>query len=439
MSNVIKISPLTRVEGHGRIFVYLDGKRVERVQLCLTESPRLFEALLTGKDFREVPEIICRICSLCSTVHRVVSLQAVEKALDVEVSKQARLYRELILYGGHIQSHALHLFCLVLSDHCKAAGITDLMVKAPEELKMGLRIKAAGNLIQETVGGRLIHPVTLVTGGMLKPPGREALRKLRDTVAAILPDAWQACRMFAAFPPGTGILPSHPFMAVGSGTAFPLFGERIECDRNGSFPVEDYRERLDEKVVPHSHAKRSAVDGKPVVVGALARLSRGSGLSPKAAEAFRKSREQLVQRDIRANNLAQAVELIHAVERSIEVLDSLIESNFNREPGPEITPRKGVGTAAVEAPRGVLIHSYAFDSAGLCTAADIVTPTAINQAAMEQDLLALARAMEGSDEHEMTAGLERLVRAYDPCISCAVHLIKVGKTGLPPSRDKESP
>ena len=425
MSSVIEISPLTRVEGHGRIFVYLDGKRVERVQLALIESPRLFEALLLGKDHREVPEIICRICSICSSVHRVVSLLAIEKALGIEVSEQVRLYRELILYGGHIQSHALHLFCLVLPDHVGATGLPDLAAKAPEGLKMGLRIKAAGNLVQETVGGRLIHPVTLIPGGMGKPVCTEGLLRLRDALAGALPEAWQAYRLFRSFPPEMGKLPSRSFMAIKSGGAPPLFGERLFIGKNRSFPVEEYKEKLGETVVAHSNAKSSGIEGKPVIVGALARLNLGLRLSPKAALALLESRERIIRKDIYANNLAQSVELIHAVERSLEIVGILIERDFSREMPQKTVPRKGTGTAAIEAPRGALIHSYAFDASGRCTAADIVTPTAINQASMEQDLFSLAQSMEGADEQTMTAALERLVRAYDPCISCAVHLIKL--------------
>jgi coenzyme F420-reducing hydrogenase alpha subunit len=425
MSSVIEISPLTRVEGHGRIFVHLDGKRVERVQLALTESPRLFEALLLGKSYLEVPEIVCRICSLCSTVHRVVSLQAVENALGIEVTEQVKLYRELILYGGHIQSHALHLFCLVLPDHIGATGLSDLAAKAPEKLKMGLRIKAAGNLIQETVGGRLIHPVTLIPGGMGKPVTAQGLLNLKNNLISVLSDVCQAYELFRSFSPESDSPPGHSFMAV-QGVSLPaLFGETLVTGMNRSIPVEEYRDALGECVPDHSYAKKSLINGKPVIVGALARLNLGMNLSPKGAEAFRDSRYRIMQKNIYANNLAQAVELIHAVEHALEIVDTLIESGFSREPPPAIPPCPGSGVSAIEAPRGVLIHSYSFDDRGLCRSADIVTPTAINQAAMEQDLLALARSMEGAHEQEMTSALERLVRAYDPCISCAVHLIKL--------------
>jgi len=154
MGSVVEINPFTRVEGHGNLKVYLDGSRVERVELCLSESPRLFEALLVGRSFAEVPQIICRICSLCSTVHKVTALLALENAFGTAVSRVTQLTRELILNGGQIQSHSLHLFCLLLPDLLDLQGVTDLARQAPDLLKSGLAIKRVGNLIQETAGGR---------------------------------------------------------------------------------------------------------------------------------------------------------------------------------------------------------------------------------------------------------------------------------------------
>lgn len=423
MNSTIEISPLTRVEGHGRVTVHLDNGRVEKVVLSLFESPRLFEALLVGKSFHEVPEIICRICSLCSTVHRVCSLLAVEKALGIEISEQTRLYRELILYGGHIQSHALHLFCLALPDYLEAQGFADLAAKAPEELKMGLRIKSAGNLIQERVGGRLIHPVTLIPGGMGKPLGEEGLLELKETLEAVLPDAMKTFQFFSTCPSAPSSLPIPRYMAVMSGFAPPLFGERLATSDGTTFYAEAYRERLSEEVCEGTSAKISLLDGEPVTVGALARLNIGTAVSAGASQALLVSRDRIIGSDIRANNLSQAIELIHAVERSLEIIDTLLSAGVKREKPPTITPRKGRGSATIEAPRGTLIHSYGFDRHGLCTDADIITPTAINQAAMERDLLHCARALEGANEEVMRLELEKLVRAYDPCISCAVHIV----------------
>jgi sulfhydrogenase subunit alpha len=425
MSNVIEIKPLTRVEGHGIARVYLDGKRAERVELALTEPPRLFEALLLGKSFEEVPEIICRICSLCSTVHRVTSLLAVENALGFDVSQETRLYRELIVNGGQLQSHALHLFCLALPDYYNAASFADLATQAPEILRMGLKIKGVGNLIQETVGGRLIHPVNIIPGGMGKRVNRAGLLKLQEALETILPDTIRAYNLFASFAVPGPSLPRSIFMAVQGDTAAPLFGDRLDLSNGRSVMASNYREALPERVVGHSNAKQSLFEGEESVVGALARLNVGIKLSSRAAQAFFNAREKLIAADIWSNNLAQAVELILAVECSLEIIATLLSLDAKPDRPVAVTPRKGSGSAATEAPRGVLIHSYSFDNRGFCTAADIITPTAINQAAMERDLLALARKMEGADDAELKLKLEMLVRAYDPCISCAVHLIRL--------------
>ena len=424
MSRVIEITPLTRVEGHGSVRVYLEGKRVDKVQLALIESPRLFEALLVGKRFDELPEIICRICSLCSTVHRVTALLALEKAFGTEVTETTKLYRELIVNGGQLESHALHLFCLVLPDHYQVQGFADLARVAPEELKRGLRIKAAGNLIQEIAGGRLIHPVNLIPGGMGRALRKEELLKLGDALAAVLQDTLLAYEFFAAStsPLATVPLATPRYLSL-QGDASALFGDRLQTG-DSSIAITEWQESIRENVVAHSHAKQSLLNGETVTVGALARINVGVKLASRAGQAFFDARQKLLGTDIRGNNLAQTVEMVQAVERSLEIVETLLKDRSDGEQPAPVIPRSGRGSAACEAPRGVLIHSYAFDEQGFCTAADIVTPTAINQLAIERDLLLLARGLEGADEPELKHQLEMLVRAYDPCISCAVHLVR---------------
>ena len=248
MSSVLEINPLTRVEGHGRINVLFAGTKVEKVSLSLYESPRFFEALLKGKSYAEVPEIICRICSLCSTVHRICSLLAIEKAFDLRVSEHIRLYRELILYGGHIQSHALHLFCLVLPDCFDVTGVSGLADKAPQELKRWLQIKAAGNLIQETVGGRTIHPVTLIPGGMGKPVNREGLLKLKETLQRVLPETRQAFELFRSFLPNGDKLATPRYLSVRSEGASPFLGDNLTMGNGETIPADSYMDLLRERM-----------------------------------------------------------------------------------------------------------------------------------------------------------------------------------------------
>jgi coenzyme F420-reducing hydrogenase alpha subunit len=423
MGSVVEINPITRVEGHGSLKVYLDGAQVERVELCLSESPRLFEALLVGRRYAEVPEIICRICSLCSTVHKVTALLALENAFGVEVSRVTGLTRELILNGGQIQSHSLHLYCLLLPDLLELGGVVDLAREAPELLKVGLAIKRVGNLIQETAGGRLIHPVNIVIGGLGQRIPRDALLRLRDELDAVLPACAGAYRLFRTpcdLPP----LPAPDYLALRE-ERVPFSGEELRMRDGRSFAVAQYRDAIAEEVVPHSHAKNALVLGRPPCVGALARLNLGATLGPAARELFDALAGEIVGKDMRANALAQAIELYQAAQRSRELVQELIEIDREGAGNVAVLPRDGRGSAACEAPRGVLIHSYDFDGAGVCTGADVITPTSLNQLALSGDLLAAARALGGAGEPLMARSLERLIRSYDPCISCAVHLVRL--------------
>ncbi|QWV99210.1 Ni/Fe hydrogenase subunit alpha [Geomonas nitrogeniifigens] len=423
MGSVVEIAPLTRLEGHGSVRVYREGRRVERVELQFIDSPRLFEALLLGKSFAEVPEIICRICALCSTVHKVTALLAVEDAFGVEVSEVTALTRELMLQAGMIQDHALHLYCLVLPDLLGVRGVAELARVAPDLLKTGLAIKKVGNQITETAGGRLIHPVNIRLGGLGRSLTRNELARLRDELQKVLPAAQEAHRLFNTpfpFPE----LPTPDFLAL-QPAEHPLGAQACSMVGRASFPLRDYRQHIEETVLDYSNAKLSRVHGKEATVGALARLNLHPDLEGGAGALFKSHKQELVGKDMRGNNLAQAIEMYHATERALRLIDRLIELGPRQEETAAPSPRAATGCAACEAPRGVLIHSYSFDSQGICTMADVITPTALNQGALARDLLALARGMEGEETNRMTTALERLIRCYDPCISCSVHVLSL--------------
>lgn len=422
MASVVEISPLTRIEGHGSVRIYREGSRVERVDLKFTESPRLFEALLVGKSYLEVPEIVCRICALCSTVHKVTSVLAVEKALGIRVSDTAHLTRELMLNGAQLMDHALHLFCLVLPDLMGVRGVAELAEKAPDLLRSGLAIKKAGNMVQETVGGRLIHPVNIRVGGLGRSLSRTDLLRLKSELETVLPACREVFRLFRTpfpFPE----LPAPHYLALAP-TENPLAAQRCRMTGAGDFEVSEYKRHVEETLLPHSNAKHSRVLGREATVGSLARLTVGEPLTGSAERIFESVKEEQVGRDMRGNNLAQAIELVKAAERCLELIDRLLGGGRDSSQWPP-PPAPGRGSAACEAPRGLLVHSYTFDDKGICTQADVITPTAFNQGAMARDLLALAKAMEGEETSRMTTAMERLIRCYDPCISCSVHVFEL--------------
>ena len=406
----VRIEPLTRVEGHGRVELQIRGGRLAGARIAITESPRLFEGLLLGRSLFEVPALICRICAICSAVHRVVSCQALEKALGVTIPPQAAQIRELLVLGGHIESHALHLFCLILPDLEGTASVLDLLRQGNAVAREGLALKALGNRIQEVAGGRVIHPINVEVGGVLQRPDEARMKELlaelegwKERLAAVAAPFSDAAR-FPASPRAVGTR-----IAVRGDAGFSLMGEDLALSDGRIIPVGEYRELLREYPVPYSNARHSREGETPFLASALSRLElAGDG-------AFAGG--------IHGNNAAQAAELTWALARAGELIREILGGG-EAELRVPVQPGPGIGTAAIEAPRGLLIHHYGLDDMGRVAAADIVTPTAINQAAMEAQLL--ADLEDVVDEAELAARAERIVRAFDPCISCSVHLLRLG-------------
>ncbi len=411
MRSVSKVDILTRVEGHGSVELVRDGGRVVNATLNLHESPRLFEALLVGRRYDEIADIACRICSICSTVHKVAALQAVEQAMGVAVSRQTSLLRELAVQGGQIESHSLHLFCLALPDYLGVGGIQELAQHQPDMLRKGLRVKKLGNLIQEIVGGRAIHPFNLLVGGLGKIPEAAQLQSLAEQLVEIGDDVSAGSTFLFTLDDLLPPLTKSPSCAVSGGP--PLFGDSLTTSTGMILPADLAAAWLNERIERHSHAKVSHFDETaPFVVGPLARLSLSK--APEYAYLFTGA-------SIRSSLKARIIELRQAVERSLVLIGQLLADGLKNEPPVTVAAAEGVGTSLIEAPRGVLLHSYRLDKDGICRAADIITPTAINQGAMAESLKELVLVMDGAEYDQVRKASEILIRCYDPCISCAVH------------------
>ena len=412
------IDPLTRVEGHGRVELIRRNGKLDDVQVRMLESPRLFEKIVVGRKYDEVADLVCRICAICSAVHKLTALEAIERALHVEIPPMASTVRELLLLGGHIQSHALHLFCLILPDFSGADSVVELLKHEDTLAKAGLELKAFGNHIQEVAGGRVIHPVNPVVGGVAYRPQRQLLSELLAKL-----EAWQqkwpaivsgfvARARFPAAKVAAGIP-----LATGSVEAFSLRGQTLWLGSGKKFPVADYHKLLAEESCTESYAKHSCSADGPLLVGALARArlakERGLVYEPK-----------LEQEGIYANNNAQLSEIGWALGRARDLVE-LLQNTSDAEPllTKVDTPEGGVGTAVMEAPRGLLVHHYVIDEWGYVAAADVVTPTAINQRTMKEQIL--ADLAGETDAKQMRLVAEQIIRAFDPCISCAVHLLEM--------------
>jgi sulfhydrogenase subunit alpha len=425
MSRTIVVEHLARIEGHAGITVEIDGDRLERVTFDVFEGIRLLEELVRGRHFTEVPAIVSRVCAICSHAHAITAIEALERALDVTVSGQTRLLRDLAYQGGSIESHALHVFCLVLPDLLGVPSVIELADTHRDAVSLALRLKKLGNTVQEVVGGRAVHPVNYVVGGFGRVPSSDELLRLRDALEAGLDDCDAALAVLREVQvPAFADTPLRCAALAPDDEAF-FFGRSVRLTDGVEVPVEAYRSLTNEEPVPHSHAKHSLFGGQPYLVGALARLSlHGHRIGGRAREAWHALKLAVPGTNIVANSVAQFVELVYSVEHALDLVQRLLAQGL--DPSASTTPRAGAGkgTAATEAPRGTLFHHYALDEEGRVTSADIITPTAQNFSHAEDQFRAAVRARGTATDEELRHRLEIVARAYDPCVSCSVHAIR---------------
>ncbi|HET7294429.1 MAG TPA: Ni/Fe hydrogenase subunit alpha [Vicinamibacteria bacterium] len=427
----VTVSHLGRIEGHGGISVRIVGDVVHEVNMDVFEGSRYYEALLKGRHFLEVQGIITRVCAICSASHTVAALTALEKALGLQQSARVHHLRGLLVLGATVESHALHVFALALPDFLGFPSVIAMAAEHPREVAFALRLKQLGNRIQELVGGRAIHPINTLVGGFGRLPGASALRSIREELGAALDPLMGTVDLVASI-----AVPDWPaqetlYVALKPyEDAYRFRGEELCTSRGERHPVESYRDLVREFTVEHSHAKHSALaSGETYMVGSLARLKLwGHLLRGRAREAFERLFPRGVEDNALLNNWAQLVELIHCVERGMEVCDILLGMPEEASEMLAYDVRAGRGVGALEVPRGTLFHEYELDEEGRVVSANVITPTAQNLANVERDMRRAVERMIAKDaaipEPRLKLGLEMVARAYDPCISCSVHVVR---------------
>jgi sulfhydrogenase subunit alpha len=417
-----KVDLMTRVEGEGRFHLVVDGDEVVEAHLSIFEAPRFFEAFLRGRSLDEVPDIVARICGICPVAYQMSAVRALEEALASPPSGAIRALRRLLYCGEWIESHALHVFLLHAPDYLGYESAIAMAADHGAVVERGLRMKKAGNAIIEVLGGRAIHPVSVRVGGFTRAPSRSELEALRAQLEEALEEAVETVG-WAAELPAPQQDNDYVFVALDS-EDYPMeWGEGIAISGRGSHPVEAFDDLFAEEHLERSNALYCRLkDGTPYLCGPMARLHHHhEKLHPVAAEALAKTGLGLPVRNPFRSIVVRAVEMVHAFAEALRILDG-----YERPEPPFVDPppRDAVGHGATEAPRGLLYHRYAVDRGGLVTDARIVPPTSQNQARIEADLVAVAPELLALDHAAATVRCEQLIRAYDPCISCATHFLR---------------
>lgn len=420
----VKIDYLTKVEGHARLTVKLDKKK-KKVRVCsleVFESPRYFEALIKGRNYKEVPYLASRICGICNAAHLIGSTIAVEKALGINVTEQTKLLRELLVLGGIIHSHVLHLYFLALPDYLGYSSALDMTNKHLKLVKRGLELKEIGNEIVRVIGGRPIHPITSIIGGFTKLPKKKKLKLLIKKINEAKKKAVDTLKLFSSLKPLKFEFETE-FFSLFKESSYAFVEGNILSFSSFKFQPEEYRKYLKEKVVKYSTSKHVTFRGKSFMVGPLARVNiHPEQLSKTARELLRELKIRLPEYNIFSANLMRAIEIIHCLDRAKEILEGL---ELKKEEIVRIRIKKGEGISATEAPRGILYHHYKVNDKGKVTHVNIIPPTTQNVKSMEDALKKLLESVKFSSRKRMIIEMEKLIRAYDPCFSCSAHFLEV--------------
>ncbi|MFC4119870.1 Ni/Fe hydrogenase subunit alpha [Nonomuraea zeae] len=415
----IRVGGLTRVEGEGALLVRARGGRITDLQLRIYEPPRFFEALLRGRAFTEPPDITARVCGICPVAYQMSACQALESACGVTVEGPLRDLRLLLYYGEWIESHALHIYLLHAPDFLGYPSGLAMAADHRPLVERGLALKKAGNELVAAVGGRAIHPINVRVGGFYHAP-----RDLTP-VAERLQDALRAALATVEWVSGfdfPGVEHDYRFLALRHPTDYAILSGDVAVSDGTSFPVADWPRHVVEEQVPHSTALHARLDGRPgYLTGPLARYALNAArLSPLASRAAADAGLGPVCRNPFRSIVVRAVEIVHACEEALRIIERYTPPDQAALP---VTARSGEGHGASEAPRGTLYHRYRIDDAGLIAEADIVPPTAQNQARIEADLHALVEPRLSLPVPELTELCERAIRNHDPCISCSAHFL----------------
>jgi coenzyme F420-reducing hydrogenase alpha subunit len=422
-TRTIKVDLLARVEGEGSFYVRFSGSHVSDVKLRIPEPPRLFEGILEGRGYEELPDIVARICGICPIAHQMSAIHAVEQAFGIAVHPSIRALRRLFYCGEWIESHALHIYLLHAPDYLGYADVIELARDHKPRVEAGLKLKKIGNDLMALLGGREIHPVSACVGGFYRVPLVAELRTMRAPLAEARELAVETARFVAGFD-FPDFEQNYEFVALVHENEYAINEGRVVSSGGLDIAVEQYQDHFVERQVAHSHALHSAIRGRgSYLVGPLARfnlnferlpasvreLARELGVTPPCRNPFR-------------GIVVRALEIVFACEEALRLVDE-----YERPPAAcaEVHPRAGIGQACTEAPRGLLYHRYELDESGTIRSARIIPPTAQCLKRMEEDLYFLVGKMASLPTPELTHRCEQAIRNYDPCISCATHFLQV--------------
>ncbi len=453
MAQRIVIDPVTRIEGHAKISIFIDDAgNVSDAEFHVVEF-RGFEKFCEGRPFSEMPGITPRICGICPVSHLLAAAKAGDAIMAVNIPPAADKLRRLMNLGQMIQSHALSFFHLSAPDFLLGwdtpqakRNVFGLIASNADLARAGIRLRQFGQEIIQILGGQKIHPAWAVPGGVRSPLTEEG----RDRIRAWLPEAYATTKI--AFDLFKKVLETHKKEVEIFGNFPSLFMGLVDADggwehhggklrftdSSGSIIADQldpqkYYEYIGESVQASSYLKSPYYSplGFPdgmYRVGPLARLNVAEQMgTPKADAELKKFKKLTRGRNAVTSSFhyhyARLIEILTSIERVEAYLDDpdMLSEDLRADAG--INSLRGVGVS--EAPRGTLFHDYTVDRDGLLKKVNLIVATGQNNLAMNQTVAQIARHYVRGDKipEPMLNRVEHGIRCYDPCLSCSTHAV----------------
>ena len=424
----ITIENLSKIEGHMDLVIKVRDNKVEYVKLEVSENKRFYTQAIRGKHAVNAPQLMSRICGTCSIAHLLCCIQAVENATGIKPSQQTILLRKLAMYGLYLRDHALHCYMFSLPDVIGKDSILEFDENNPKEhelIHQCFEVKAAGNALCTLVAGKAVHAPFPVVGGFIQIPDKKDIKPVIEKLLSVRQAVLELINIF--MPEKFDFTRDTDYVCLTNPDFNFYTGDHICTSKQLCIPWQKYGKHLEHQVIPYSQASGYKFEGQTYMVGALARINLNKTyLNKKTCKDAKKALDIFPSKNIFHNNLAQAIEMLHCIDASVEIFN---KTDFKKEKIVQAVPkasiRVGKGVGVIEAPRGTLYYLVEVDKNGIITNADIVVPTGQNQINIEQDIKTLVQSHLEWPEDKLRFEIEQLIRAYDPCTSCAAHFLKI--------------
>ncbi|MHA1597014.1 MAG: Ni/Fe hydrogenase subunit alpha [Candidatus Asgardarchaeia archaeon] len=426
MEKTIEVRKITKIEGRMNVSIFMRGNEVVKVRAEALEGIRLLERILRGKRYNQIPDITSRMCGVCQAIHRITSIQAIEKAFGIKLPERLKILRKIVAISGHLQSHILHLYVFVLPGLLGHESIIGVSKKDEKLVRKVFALKKMANKITEIVGGRAVHPITPIVGGFSKLPSRLKLLGALKSAKEFKERAKVLVERFLELE-SPSFSRERRYMALHTGDDYPLLEGEVSISGETYFDQENYEKYIKYVTEEYSSARHYILEGLGnYMVGALSRVNVNHRfLSDSAKSMAERYGIKFPSHSPFDNNKAQALEIIHFSEELVELLEEALSRRVERgRKSVEFNVRKGEGISITEAPRGLLIHHYVINDRGVVESANIITPTAQNYKSIEEDLKYYVPWVIKEGRKNIEKNVESLVRAYDPCVSCSARFFR---------------